>query len=115
MSDQALKRLHDGRMVSTNSEDWRHECEAGALLKMGHSDRARMLEGVEKKRGASERERLERTMYAVQLDREADRVLAMQTLEQRRRHLDFVGIERGPYARRELETEIARRWKQRAA
>ena len=27
--------LHDGRVVCSSCEDWRHECEARAIMKLG--------------------------------------------------------------------------------
>lgn len=102
-------------MVSSSSEDWRAECEAASLLAMRLSDRQRYLEVVQKKRGQAERDALERRSFAVQLDRDAGRVLEAQSLGERRQLLEQVGYERGAYARRELETEVSRRWQQRAA
>jgi hypothetical protein len=43
--------LHNGREVSSDSEDWRLECEAKALLRLELSTRRAELEAIEKKRG----------------------------------------------------------------
>ena len=59
-------KLLDGRDVSGHSEEWRHECEARAILNMpGQFVRRRHLERIELRRGWEERRRLEATILAL--------------------------------------------------
>lgn len=55
-------RLHDGTVVASDSEAWRHECEARALLLMSFKDRHDWLQDIAKKRGVEAVERLRETM-----------------------------------------------------
>lgn len=58
--------LHDGTLVDTSSEEWRHECEARTILNMrGLARRQDFLATVEKRRGEAERLRLQKTMMAL--------------------------------------------------
>ena len=70
----SLVTLIDGRQVESNSEDWRHECEARAILNMptlrarrehlyGKPDRfGKDRDGIMQRRGVDEVKRLEQTM-----------------------------------------------------
>lgn len=58
--------LLDGTLVDTSSEEFRHECEARAVLNMrGLAWRQDFLAKVEKKRGEAERLRLQKTMMTL--------------------------------------------------
>jgi hypothetical protein len=58
--------LIDGTEVSTNSEQWRHECEARAISSLPTlADRRAWLEQIEKRRGKDEASRLRVTMRAL--------------------------------------------------
>lgn len=56
-------QLIDGRMVDTSSEDWRHECEARAIMAL-HSTQMRreFLEAIERKRGKEAADKLRHTI-----------------------------------------------------
>lgn len=55
--------LIDGRMVARDAEEWRHECEARAILALPSlPERRAWLEGIEHKRGKPEADRLKATM-----------------------------------------------------
>lgn len=63
---EAMVKLIDGRQVSSSSEQWRHECEARAILDMnGQTTRRKYLERIELRRGKAERRRLEETILAI--------------------------------------------------
>lgn len=58
--------LIDGRVVSTWSEEWRHECEARYVMdKPTKALRRKYLEEIERKRSRAARDRLEKTMLAI--------------------------------------------------
>lgn len=58
--------LHDGRQVDSASEDWRHESEARAIAALPTlAQRREWLEGIERKRGKAEADRLRATMKAL--------------------------------------------------
>lgn len=58
--------LLDGTEVASDSEEWRHLCEANAILHFPTlAARRAQLALVEKKRGEAERLRLEKTMMAL--------------------------------------------------
>lgn len=62
----SLVRLLDGREVPTDSEHWRHECEARAIAKLPTlNERRAHLEAVEQRRGKEAAERLRVTMKAI--------------------------------------------------
>ena len=83
--NERLVTLHDGRQVSNYSEDWRHECEAVAILNMPHLAQRRAhlygvresvkingqwimkqaQKGILQHRGQEEVARLEKTMTAI--------------------------------------------------
>lgn len=55
--------LIDGRQVDSNSEDWRHECEARAIAALPTlADRRAWLQSLEHKRGPEEAARIRATM-----------------------------------------------------
>lgn len=73
-----LVTLHDGRQVSSYSEDWRHECEARFICNMPTRERRRAYlygeldvttgqrrGGILQRRGKGEVERLEKTIRAL--------------------------------------------------
>lgn len=58
--------LVDGRVVSTTSEEWRHECEARAIAALPSLEQRRAwLRDIEERRGAAAVEQLRATMSAV--------------------------------------------------
>ena len=68
----ATATLHDGTVVDTASEDWRHETEARAILNLQGLERRRaMLAMIEKKRGEAARLRLQKTMMNLHKQRRA--------------------------------------------
>lgn len=61
-----MPELHDGTEAASDSEAWRHECEAATVLAMPTLDKRRnYLAAVEKRRGIGERERLQNTMLGI--------------------------------------------------
>mgnify|MGYP001179142926 CR=1 FL=1 len=55
--------LIDGRMVARDAEEWRHECEARAILSLPTlAQRRAWLEDLERRRGKDEADRLKATM-----------------------------------------------------
>ena len=59
----SLVRLLDGREVPSDSEHWRHECEARAIAALPTlAERRAWLEQVEKRRGKESADRLRVTM-----------------------------------------------------
>lgn len=55
--------LADGRQVLSDSEDWRHECEARTVLEMATKQvRLEFLDKLEKRRGPDARRALELTI-----------------------------------------------------
>jgi hypothetical protein len=76
--NERMVRLHDGREVSNYGEEWRHECEAVAVLAMPtkrerqdylygtwNATYKKDMGGVLGKRGADEVKRLETTILAI--------------------------------------------------
>ena len=58
--------LLDGRQVDSDSEDWRHECEARAIAALRPLEARRAwLETLEHKRGKAEADRLRDTIKAL--------------------------------------------------
>ena len=58
-----LVHLLDGREVPSDSEEWRHECEARAIAALRTlAERREWLERVEKRRGKAAADRLRATM-----------------------------------------------------
>ena len=61
-----MPELHDGTEVASDSEAWRHECEAATVLAMPTLDKRRnYLAAVEKRRGSAARESLQNTMLGI--------------------------------------------------
>lgn len=61
-----MPELHDGTQVASDSEAWRHECEAAFVLAMPTiDDRRRYLSAVEKRRSTAARERLQATILSI--------------------------------------------------
>lgn len=59
-------RLHDGREVLSNSQDWLLECEAKYILKQPTIEARRtLLAAIEKRRGKVAREELEQRALAI--------------------------------------------------
>lgn len=59
-------KLVDGRTVCNTCEDWRHECEARAIMDLrSTNERRAWLEGIEKKRGQAARLALQDTIKAL--------------------------------------------------
>lgn len=58
-----LVQLRDGRMVSRDSEEWRHECEARHIARLPELDQRReWLAEIEHRRGATAAKRLRATI-----------------------------------------------------
>lgn len=58
--------LHDGRRCCTWCDDWRHECEARAVLAMpSRDDRRAYLDALGKRRGLKAKARLADTVRAI--------------------------------------------------
>lgn len=56
-------KLHDGREVDSDSEEWRHEAECRAIAALPTlADRRAWLENLEKKRGKEATDRIRETM-----------------------------------------------------
>lgn len=106
-----LVTLADGQQVPSDSELWRAECEARALLAIPHEERADVLERIEQKRGAEAKRRLKDTMREV----EHAFVLDMPNRDLRRAYLAKVEHHRGPNAREHLELRITELWNRRRA
>ena len=70
-----MRKLIDGRIVSNCSDEWRHECEARALMALP-SQRARReaLDTIIDKRGVAAADRLRVTMTAIWERARSDRV-----------------------------------------
>jgi len=61
-----MPTLHTGETVASDSEAWRHECEAATVLAMPALQKRRdYLAAVEKKRGIKAREALQATMLGI--------------------------------------------------
>lgn len=61
-----MPTLHDGRQVHTNSEEWRHECEARHIMSLPNADARRdWLDKIERHRGKAEADRLRATVRAL--------------------------------------------------
>jgi hypothetical protein len=59
-------RLHDGSVVDSASDAWRHECEARAIVALPTlAMRRACLEAIEHKRGKAAADRLRVTMRAL--------------------------------------------------
>lgn len=106
-----LVTLWDGQQVPSDSEAWRAECEARAVLAVPHEARANMLERIEQKRGAEAKARLKDCMREV----EHAFVLDMATRDVRRAYLAKVEHHRGENAREHLELRVKELWNRRRA
>lgn len=106
-----LVTLADGRQVPSDSEAWRAECEARAMLAIPHDDRADAFELIERKRGPDAVRQLKANM----LDVEHAFVLDMPTRDVRRAYLAKVEYHRGQTAREYLEARITELWNRRRA
>lgn len=61
-----MPTLHDGREVASDSEAWRHECEARHILSLPNAEERRAwLERIEAKRGKAAADRLRDTGRAI--------------------------------------------------
>jgi hypothetical protein len=57
--------LIDGRVVRSDSEEWRAECEARGVLKLPKAKRMPWIRAVEQRRGEASARKLERDVYRV--------------------------------------------------
>lgn len=61
-----MPTLHTGETVASDSEAWRHECEAATVLAMPTLQQRRdYLAAVEKRRGIKAREALQNTILGI--------------------------------------------------
>jgi hypothetical protein len=66
-------RLHDGTETTSDSEAWRHECEARAIAKLStREERDAWLATIAIKRGEDEAERLRTTMRLLTVSQPPD-------------------------------------------
>jgi hypothetical protein len=91
--------LHDGRQVDSSSEEWRHECEARAILSWPIGQRRDYLEGVLNSKGEvmtkgvlqhrkqPEVTRLKETMMALWIDKQARQLANMDEYKRETRML----------------------------
>lgn len=107
--------LADGQVVDSASEEWRFECEARYINRLPGSTRREFLGAVATKRGADYTQALQRRAMAVRLYDEACKVAELPTVAERRAHLLRVEYNRGADARRQLESEVKRVWRPKAA
>jgi len=64
--ETAPVKLVDGRTVCNTCEDWRHECEARAIMALrSTAERRAWLDTIEHKRGKPAREALQETIKAL--------------------------------------------------
>jgi len=70
MTTDVSVTLRDGRVVSSNSEAWRLECEARTILK--RRDRKEYLEKVRQKRGVDAAVELRNEMLAIKEGKQYD-------------------------------------------
>lgn len=111
-----LKKLVDGRLVDSSSEEWRQECEARHAVNMPRlADRQAFLADLAKKRGQAAATQMHERMHAIRVRDEAQRVAEMPRLRDRREHLERVELDRGAEARKELEAVLAAIWQDRKA
>lgn len=114
-----MKTLMDGRQVHGNSEAWRHECEARAVLDMPLDQRKQHLEGqvdgdgrVLKKgilqyRGRDEMNRLKATIMLIWTDRQARNLLPLSQ-EEIDAHLERIACDaQGERLRADIEARMA--------
>lgn len=106
-----LVTLWDGRQVRSDSEAWRAETEARALLAIPHEARRELLDKIEQKRGAEARAKVQGAMREV----EHAFILDMPTRDVRRAYLAKVELQRGVNAREHLELRIKELWNRRRA
>lgn len=76
-----LKTLLDGTQVPNDSEAWRHECEAAAMLRMTANERKAHLIAVTAKRGVAEKVRLQDTFVVAWVNRQAEKLAGMKEWE----------------------------------
>ena len=103
--------LSDGTEVASDSEAWRHHCEAATVVGMDASRRSRYLEAVEKKRGAAARQRIEFTAH----DIEVEQIVALPSRLARQEAIAAIGRKRGRSAREAVEAAVLARWQQQKA
>lgn len=106
-----LVTLVDGQQVPSDSEAWRAECEARAMLAIPHDYRADVFELIERKRGPDAVRQLKANMREV----EHAFILDMATRDVRRAYLAKVEHYRGENAREHLELRIKELWNRRRA
>jgi hypothetical protein len=89
--------------MDTNSEEYRHLCEARTVLRMPLHQRKKFLIAVEERRKKPERVRLENTMRAIWVQQQADQLAVMVSDDERRRRLDRIEQASGPTMRKDVE------------
>ncbi len=79
--------LHDGRIVSTYSEEWRAEAEARTMLSWPLHNRRVHMQGVLEKRGAEGHRELENLIHKIWTHRQVEKLLQMDCDSERIQHL----------------------------
>jgi hypothetical protein len=100
----------DGRVVDSNSDEWRRCCEAVHILGMQEDKRKETLRKIESKRGERGRKAVDEEMARVGIAFEAARVLAMPEKEMRQQYLARVERSRGSYVAEEIKRHVVRLW-----
>jgi hypothetical protein len=106
-----MVELIDGRVVDTNSEEWRAECEAMTVLSFPMDKRQTFFEQVERHRQPAGLEKLKRAMSQV-LPRY---VLELPTRDARRAYLTDHEKRISKVSRERLEGAVRALWERRQA
>ncbi len=96
--------LHDGRQVDSNSEAWRHECEAAHVLTLPTAARQGYIGNVTARRGKEAGSELRNTVYRVWIARQ---VKALEFMDTREREEKLYKIERTSNLRTRQDVEKA--------
>lgn len=105
-----IETLVDGTQVSSNSEEWRAQCEAITIHRFTDGAKLEFFANVERKRGKPALDRLKRDMDAVEHMHILDH---LKCVEARRAYLQRVESMRGANVRAMLEGRILALWKSR--
>lgn len=95
--------LHDGRTVLSTSEEWRAQCEAVWLLKLGHVKQMEAIEQRKNRRGSDAVAALVQVMEAVEPTFVLD---YLPTKELRHGYIRLVRLNRGPHEADRLTFQV---------